>query len=127
MPWWGWLLVGTAIAALAVAMLALAFRRPLSRLRQDPLLRRIWALPLRRKLSLTRRLLRDERVPLWAKALLPALFLYLVLPFDLIPDFIPVLGYLDDLAILLLVAFLLLRAIPRDVIEENVGAVWDRK
>ena len=123
MPWWAWLLIGLGVAALAALALALVFRRSISRLRQDPLLRRIVALPLRAKLSLVRRLFRDRRVPWWAKALLPALALYLVMPLDLIPDFIPVIGYLDDLVVLLLVATLLLRAVPRRVIEENVESL----
>jgi uncharacterized membrane protein YkvA (DUF1232 family) len=66
-------------------------------------------------------------VPWWAKALLPALALYLAMPFDLIPDFIPVVGYLDDLLLLLLVASLLRRAIPRPVIEENVRALENNR
>jgi uncharacterized membrane protein YkvA (DUF1232 family) len=123
MPWWGWLLVGLGLVALAIIAIAFVLRRPIARLRQDPLLRRIGALPLRGKLSLVGRLLRDGRVPWWAKALLPAPALYLAMPLDVIPDFIPVIGYLDDLAVLLLVAALLFRAVPRAVIEENVGAL----
>ena len=126
MPWWGWLLVGLGVVALAVVAAVLVFRRSISQLRQDQLLRRIGALPLRAKLSLVRRLFRDRRVPWWAKALLPALALYLVMPIDLIPDFIPVIGYLDDLVVVLLVATLLFRAVPRDVIDENVGALESR-
>ena len=49
---------------------------------------------------------------------------YLALPLDLIPDFVPVVGYLDDLLlVMLLVAWLLLRALPDDVVEEQVGAL----
>ena len=123
MTWWGWLLVGLGAMALAIGAIGLLLRRPIDRLRQDPLLRRIGALPLRAKLGLVGRLLRDRGVPWWAKAVLPALALYLVMPIDLIPDFIPVVGYLDDLVIVLLVTTLLLRAVPREVIEENVGAL----
>jgi uncharacterized membrane protein YkvA (DUF1232 family) len=123
MTWWGWLLVGLGVVALAVVAVVLVFRRPISQLRQDRLLRRIGALPLRAKLSLVRRLFRDRRVPWWAKALLPALALYLAMPIDVIPDFIPVIGYLDDLVVLLLVATLLFRAVPRRVIEENVESL----
>ena len=126
MTWWGWLPVGLGVVALAVVAVVLVFRRPISQLRQDRLLRRIGALPLRAKLSLVRRLFRDRRVPWWAKALLPALAVYLVMPIDLIPDFIPVIGYLDDLVVVLLVATLLFRAVPRDVIDENVGALESR-
>jgi uncharacterized membrane protein YkvA (DUF1232 family) len=123
MTWWGWLLVGLGAVALLVGAIGLLLRGHIARLRQDPLLRRTGALPLRAKLSLVRRLFRDRRVPWWAKALLPALALYLVMPIDLIPDFIPVVGYLDDLVVVLLVASILFRAVPRDVIDENVKAL----
>ncbi|MBI2171444.1 MAG: DUF1232 domain-containing protein [Chloroflexi bacterium] len=53
-------------------------------------------LPIRSKLAFFRRLVKDRRVPWWVKAAPFALVLYLALPFDLAPDFIPVLGYLDD-------------------------------
>ena len=55
---------------------------------------------------LVSRLLHDERVPRRRKLLLVGLVGYLVLPFDLIPDFIPVAGQLDDV---LVVAFVLRR------------------
>jgi len=120
MPWWGWLLLGLFIGALALVGVIFLLRR---RLRRDPLVARVLALPLRAKLRLVGRLLRDSRVPWWAKALLPALAVYLAMPFDLIPDFTPVVGYLDDLLLVLLVAALLRRALPDDVIEENVRAL----
>ena len=55
------------------------------------------------------RLLRDPRVPRRRKALLLALVGYLALPFDLVPDFIPVAGQLDDVIIVALVLRSLLR------------------
>jgi len=48
---------------------------------------------------LFRRLLADPRVPRRSKLVLAALIGYLALPFDLVPDFIPVAGYLDDAVI----------------------------
>ena len=57
---------------------------------------------------LVSRLLRDERVPRRRKLLLAAVIGYLALPFDLIPDFIPVAGQLDDV---LVVAFVLRRVL----------------
>lgn len=125
MPWWGWLLLGLGLLALAVVAAAFLIRLAFKRLLRHPLMRRTAALPLRAKLSLARRLWRDPRVPWPAKALLPLLLVYLALPLDLIPDFIPVLGYLDDAAVLLLVTLLLLRALPRKVIEEHLAAVED--
>jgi uncharacterized membrane protein YkvA (DUF1232 family) len=56
------------------------------------------------------RLLRDPRVPRRSKGLIAALLPYLALPFDLVPDFIPVVGQLDDA---LLVAFVLRRVVRR--------------
>ena len=56
------------------------------------------------------RLLRDPRVPRRSKVLVATLLPYLALPFDLIPDFIPVLGQLDDA---ILVAFVLRRIVRR--------------
>jgi uncharacterized membrane protein YkvA (DUF1232 family) len=121
MPWWGWLLLGLGIAALAIVLIVFILRRWIQRLRHDPLLRRIEALPLRAKLALASRLLRDRRVPRLAKVLLPALILYLAMPLDIIPDFIPVVGYLDDAAVVLLVAVVFFRKLPRQVLEEIVG------
>ena len=56
------------------------------------------------------RLLRDPRVPRRSKVLVAALIPYLALPFDLIPDFIPVVGQLDDA---ILVALVLRRVVLR--------------
>ena len=51
-------------------------------------------------LVLFRRLLADDRVPRSAKLVLLPAIAYLAFPFDLIPDFIPVVGYLDDAVVL---------------------------
>ncbi len=63
--------------------------------------------------------MRDPRVPWVAKALLAGVALYAVSPIDLIPDFIPVLGLLDDLVIIPLGIALAARLIPRDIMEEH--------
>jgi uncharacterized membrane protein YkvA (DUF1232 family) len=65
------------------------------------------------------RLLRDPRVPRRKKALLVALTGYLALPFDLVPDFIPVAGQLDDVVIVALVLRSLLRGGGESVIREH--------
>ncbi len=65
------------------------------------------------------RLLRDRRVPLRGKLLLALLVAYLSMPFDLVPDFVPVAGQLDDA---ILVAFVLrgvLRGSGRDLAREH--------
>ncbi len=61
---------------------------------------------------------RDPRVPWYAKALAAIVVGYAFSPIDLIPDFIPILGYLDDLILVPLGITLALRMIPPTVLEE---------
>jgi len=67
---------------------------------------------------LFKRLLKDPRVPRRAKVALALVIPYLAMPFDLIPDFIPVLGQLDDALLVAVVFRYLARSAGRDVIEE---------
>lgn len=62
--------------------------------------------------------LKDPRTPLHAKGLAAVIVIYALSPVDLIPDFIPVLGYLDDILILPLLITLLIRLIPKQVWQE---------
>jgi uncharacterized membrane protein YkvA (DUF1232 family) len=71
-------------------------------------------------LILFRRLVADPRVARWRKALLVMLLGYLAMPIDLVPDFIPVAGQLDDLIIVVLV----LRAVLRGGGEALVREQW---
>ena len=64
---------------------------------------------------------KDPRVPWYAKAFMLVVVAYFLSPIDLIPDFIPVLGYVDDLIIVPAGIFLALKMIPRDVMEECRG------
>jgi len=68
---------------------------------------------------LVRRLLSDERVIRAHKAMLLALAAYLAMPFDLVPDFIPVAGQLDDAIAIVLVLRSLLRATGPTPIREH--------
>jgi len=61
---------------------------------------------------------RDPRVPWYAKVLAVCVVGYALSPIDLIPDFIPVLGYLDDLIIVPAGLAIAIRLIPRDVLAE---------
>jgi len=61
---------------------------------------------------------RDPRVPWYAKVLTAAVVAYALSPIDLIPDPIPVLGYLDDLILLPLGILLVVRLIPPEVLAE---------
>jgi len=68
---------------------------------------------------------RDKRTPLVARILIFCTLCYALSPIDLIPDFIPVLGYLDDMLILPMMAFLAVRLIPSDVMNECRQKVID--
>jgi uncharacterized membrane protein YkvA (DUF1232 family) len=65
---------------------------------------------------------RDPRVPWYAKALGACVIAYALSPIDLIPDFVPVVGYLDDLVLVPLGLLLLLRLIPAPVMAEHRAA-----
>ncbi len=62
---------------------------------------------------------RDARTPLGLKALLAAALAYVVLPVDLIPDVVPIIGHADDLTVLLLVLDLFIQNAPADVRAEH--------
>jgi len=61
---------------------------------------------------------RDPRVPWYAKVLLAVVVGYALSPIDLIPDFIPVLGYLDDLVLVPMGITLALKMVPEAVMDE---------
>ena len=122
-----WIVVAAAATALlsAGALSVLLWRRraALRNSEMGRLARRVAALSLRRKVRLAWRLLADRRVPLLARAVLPAVVLYLAMPLDIVPDFIPAVGYLDDLLVILGAVWLLLRLVPAAVLEEQVAAL----
>jgi uncharacterized membrane protein YkvA (DUF1232 family) len=62
---------------------------------------------------------RDPRVPWYAKVVALAVAAYALSPIDLIPDFVPVLGYLDDLVIVPLGIMLAIRLIPPAIMAEH--------
>jgi uncharacterized membrane protein YkvA (DUF1232 family) len=79
----------------------------------------------RQRVALYRAVLAHPRTPRVAKWLLGLAIGYACLPFDLIPDWIPVLGLLDDLVILPLLVWLAIRAVPADVYEECARQVGE--
>jgi uncharacterized membrane protein YkvA (DUF1232 family) len=70
-------------------------------------------------LVLFRRLLGDDRIPRRRKLLLAAMIAYLAMPFDLVPDFIPVAGQLDDAIIVALVLRTVLRSGSPELLHEH--------
>jgi uncharacterized membrane protein YkvA (DUF1232 family) len=115
MSWLEWFLAGiaalVAVWALVVVALLVAGRRTDAR---------ALAGFIPDCLVLMRRLLADPRVPRSRKCLLVGLVGYLALPFDLVPDFIPIAGQLDDV----IVVGLVLRAVVRTDGGELVRKHW---
>jgi uncharacterized membrane protein YkvA (DUF1232 family) len=66
------------------------------------------------------RLFRDRRVSILPKALLVLILVYVVSPFDIIPDFLPVIGEMDDVAVVLSGLWLFIRLSPPEVVREMV-------
>ena len=65
---------------------------------------------------------RHPRTPFIAKALAAAVVAYAFSPIDLVPDFIPVLGYLDDVVIVPLGILAVLKLIPAEIMADNRAA-----
>ena len=113
MSWWAWLLIGLAVAiavwACFVIWLVAVGRRGDAR---------AFAKFIPDCIVLVTRLARDPRVPRRRKLLLLGLAGYLALPFDLVPDFIPVAGQLDDAIIVALVLRHLIRSGGEPLLRE---------
>jgi uncharacterized membrane protein YkvA (DUF1232 family) len=103
-------LAAVIVYALFVAVLALAGRRSDAR---------AVAGFIPDCIVLFRRLLGDPRMPRRYRFIVVALLGYLALPFDVVPDFIPVAGQLDDAIVVALVLRAILRAGGLDLIEEH--------
>jgi uncharacterized membrane protein YkvA (DUF1232 family) len=82
---------------------------------------------LKRELSALSVAMRDPRTPWHAKALIALVLAYALSPIDLIPDFIPVFGYLDDILIVPVGIALAMKMIPTDVINEARNSVMQNR
>ena len=115
MPWWAWSLISVAVLLVVYAAFVIALFA--SGRRGDA---RALATFIPDCIVLVTRLARDPRVPRGRKMLLLALVGYLALPFDLVPDFIPVAGQLDDA----LIVGLVLRSFIRSGGEDLIRELW---
>ncbi|MGG2089201.1 YkvA family protein [Priestia aryabhattai] len=79
---------------------------------------KLWAKKLKKQLFILYLAYKDERVSWYTKLFTACVVAYAFSPIDLIPDFIPVLGYIDDIIIVPLGIMLALKMLPKNVIED---------
>ena len=79
---------------------------------------KLWAKKLKKQLFILYLAYKDERVSWYTKVFTACVVAYAFSPIDLIPDFIPVLGYIDDIIIVPLGIMLALKMLPTSVIED---------
>jgi uncharacterized membrane protein YkvA (DUF1232 family) len=79
---------------------------------------KIWAATLKREVMTLWFACRDPRAPWYARVLTMLIVAYALSPIDLIPDFIPVLGYLDELILLPVGIYLVLKLVPEEALAD---------
>ena len=79
------------------------------------------------RLRLVARLFMDPRVPIYLKLVPIGSIVYALMPIDLIPDMIPVLGQLDDLGVVILAVEAFIMMSPEDVVQEHTAAIRDAR
>jgi uncharacterized membrane protein YkvA (DUF1232 family) len=114
MSWWQWILIAAGVTAAMYAAFVISLL--LAGRRQHA---RALAGFIPDCLILFRRVLADDRATRGSKLLLAALIGYLAMPFDLVPDFIPVAGQLDDAIIVAFVLRSVLRASGQELLREH--------
>jgi uncharacterized membrane protein YkvA (DUF1232 family) len=113
-------LLGALIAVLVMLVVTWFIMRR-ARREVRALASRVNKLPFSQKVALAVGLMRDERLPTGLRLLPPLLILYLALPLDLIPDFIPVIGQVDDVMVLLIGGALLVKFAPVGLLDERIS------
>lgn len=73
---------------------------------------------LKREIKVYKLIIEDKQTPMLPKIILGIAVGYALLPFDLIPDFIPFFGQLDDAIILPILIFLALKMVPKEIVQD---------
>jgi uncharacterized membrane protein YkvA (DUF1232 family) len=73
---------------------------------------------VRREIRVWQLVLKDPRTPKLSKILLWIALGYLLLPFDILPDFLPVVGHLDDVLIVSVLVIIALKMIPKEIVDD---------
>ena len=122
MEWWQIVLIvlGTVSLTLLVGGWIL-WRKATSQTKA--LAGRLQRLPWRVKMQLALTMMTDPDVPVHARILPPLLILYLSMPIDIIPDFVPVIGQIDDVLVLAVGLGLMLRSVPVRLLESRIAAL----
>ena len=76
------------------------------------------AAAMKTELAVYRRILKHHRTPRVSRVLLKAAIVYALSPVDIVPDWIPIVGYLDDVIVVPLLVFVALRLVPASVVTE---------
>jgi uncharacterized membrane protein YkvA (DUF1232 family) len=122
MEWWQIVLIVLLLSLLLMAVAAFVIWRSAST-QTRRIAGRVQRLPWGAKLQLAKALARDERIPLPVRAVPPLLVLYLSLPLDVLPDFIPVVGQIDDILVVAVGIGLMLKLTPLRILEAHVAAL----
>ena len=118
LPWWADALAGLVVAVLALwALLAAGLLVVRRRTGRGSLRGAVRLLP--DVLRLVKRLAGDRSLSRGARALLVVLLGYLAMPFDLVPDVVPVLGWADDVIVVALVLRAVVRSAGPDVVRRH--------
>ncbi len=73
---------------------------------------------IKNEIRIYQAVIKDKRTPLLGKIFLGMAVGYFFLPFDLIPDFIPIVGHLDDIVIIPALVIIALKIIPKEIVGE---------
>ena len=114
MEWWE-LAIMVILGILLFSAVALAVVRLM--VKREPY-KNFMGLRTRRKLTFVKLVMRDRRGPLYVKFIPVLLAIYLMSPIDIIPDFIPVVGFLDDVLITLFAFFLIFKLTSENVVGD---------